>query len=440
MRPALVFSTAVSAMVYVSSASALDITPIGDASTLASAIQSTGSAITVTSASYSGAESAAGTYTAGPLGIPDGALLTSGGAVLALPPNDSGATTQVNNLPGDPLCDALIPGFTSFDAAKLTITFDLAAGFDGISFQSIFGSEEFPEFVGSSFNDVYGVYLNGVQIAFDENGNPITINGPFFSSVDVVTDTETEYDGSTKLLTTQAPLAGGSTGNVLEIVICDGGDFVLDSGVFIAGLNGCVGDNCSGTVPCELVDNDGDGANSCDDCDDTDPTVHPGAAETCNEVDDDCDSEVDEGGVCCPDADADGACDGYDNCLGVANADQYDTDGDGHGDACDPCMYDSENDSDGDGICGDVDQCEYTEPETAPTVKLGVNRFADTDGDGVFDTVLPKGVGPQRTYTLEDTGGCSCTQIIEALGVGDGHMKFGCSISVMDTWVSLVHP
>jgi hypothetical protein len=60
------------------------------------------------------------------------------------------------------------------------------------------------------------------------------------------------------------------------------------------------------------------------------------------------------------------------------------------------------------------------------------------DGDGAFDTVTPKGKGPNRAYSVEDTAGCSCTQIIEAQGLGAGHVKFGCSISAMDDWVSLV--
>lgn len=457
--------SALLAIVGLSSSSfALNVTPTDQASALAGTLMGAGNSISIISASYSGAADAAGTYSQGPLGIGDGAVLTSGGALMCLPPSDSGSTTQSNGLPGDALCDALIPGFSSFDATKLTIVFDLAPGFDGISFLSIFGSEEYVEYVGSAFNDVYGVYLNGQQIAFDNDGNPITINGPFFSGSAVVVGaaTETEYDGSTSILNTKAPLIGGSTGNVLEIVICDGGDTALDSGVFISGLTGCVGDSCTGTLPCDVVDNDGDGVNSCTDCNDSDPTVSPTAPEVCDEADNNCNNEIDEGGVCCLDGDGDDVCDGVDNCPAVANPDQgdadmdgkgdycdncavtenpdqIDSDGDGMGDPCDVCPYDAENDADSDGVCGNVDLCAGTVlPEGVPTVKLGVNRFADTNGDGIFDTTSPNGKGPQKSYTIEDTKGCSCEQIIAAQGLGQGHVKHGCSISAMDDWIALV--
>jgi hypothetical protein len=489
-----------------SEALALTIGTTSDANTLANALLGSGTAISITLVSYSGAAVASGTYSDGPLGIANGAILTSGDAQLALPPSDSGGTGFDNNLPGDPLCDALISGFTSYDATKLEIHFTLAPGFDGISLQTLFGSDEYPEFVNSSYNDVYGLYLDGVQIAFDNDGNPITINGPFFNSTSVVVDTVTgtEYDGSTSILTTQA--ATGAGDHVLKIVICDAGDHILDSGVFLAGLNGCIGANCTGTVPCEMIDNDGDGHSSCFDCDDAEACVNPGAAEVCDGIDNDCDSAADEDDVCCPDADADDVCDDSDNCAGVANPDQADddgdllgnacdscaftanpgqadaegdgvgdvcdncpstcnpsqmdadgdgvgdvcdscggtagaqtdTDGDGIGDVCDSCPADAQNDSDGDGVCGDVDVCpDTTLPENVPTVKLGVNRFADVDGDGVFDTKLPNGNGPGRTYTIADTGGCSCEQIIDALDLGEGHTQFGCSISAMDDWIAL---
>jgi len=83
--------------------------------------------------------------------------------------------------------------------------------------------------------------------------------------------------------------------------------------------------------------------------------------------------------------------------------------------------------------------CVRLAPEDMPTDKLGVNRFADVDGDGVFDTTRSKGKGPGRHYTMADTAGCSCAQIIEAKGLGNGHVKHGCSIGAMDQWVAAVN-
>ena len=40
-------------------------------------------------------------------------------------------------------------------------------------------------------------------------------------------------------------------------------------------------------------DADADGADTCHDCDDADPAAHPGATETCNGADDDCDGIID---------------------------------------------------------------------------------------------------------------------------------------------------
>lgn len=100
-------------------------------------------------------------------------------------------------------------------------------------------------------------------------------------------------------------------------------------------------------------------------------------------------------------------------------------------------------DSDGDGVLDDVDVCPDTViPEGVPTDRLGVNRFALVDEDGLFDTTPPPGggKGPQASFTIEDTAGCSCEQIIAAQGLGKGHEKFGCSLSAMRDWVDLVNP
>lgn len=96
-------------------------------------------------------------------------------------------------------------------------------------------------------------------------------------------------------------------------------------------------------------------------------------------------------------------------------------------------------DSDGDGVNDSADACPDTVPDS-PTRRLGTNRFADLDGDGVFETTRPNGQGPNKSYTVADTAGCSCAQIIEASDLGRGHEKFGCSISAMDEWVAAVNP
>jgi len=99
-------------------------------------------------------------------------------------------------------------------------------------------------------------------------------------------------------------------------------------------------------------------------------------------------------------------------------------------------------DKDNDGVNDDADVCPGTTiPETLGR-GLGVNRFALMDDDFDFDTTAPrgKGKGPGRSYTTEDTAGCSCTQIIDAQGLGNGHTKFGCSIGAMENWISLVNP
>lgn len=97
-------------------------------------------------------------------------------------------------------------------------------------------------------------------------------------------------------------------------------------------------------------------------------------------------------------------------------------------------------DDDGDGVPNDSDACPGTViPEGVPTDGLGTNRWALVDDDLEFDTTPPSGKGPGRSYTTADTGGCSCEQIIDELGLGKGHTKFGCSIGAMDNWVDLIH-
>ena len=106
-------------------------------------------------------------------------------------------------------------------------------------------------------------------------------------------------------------------------------------------------------------------------------------------------------------------------------------------------VFELTSDGDGDEVPDDLDVCSGTViPESVPTRRLGVNRFALADDDGDFDTTSPPGGGggPGLSFNIEDTAGCSCEQIIEALSLGKGHEKFGCSVSAMEAWVALVNP
>jgi hypothetical protein len=98
-------------------------------------------------------------------------------------------------------------------------------------------------------------------------------------------------------------------------------------------------------------------------------------------------------------------------------------------------------DSDRDGVADGADLCADTAiPEDVPTVRLGNFRYALVDGDTTFDTRVPQWFPHDPpTYTTEDTGGCSCEQILDHLGLpGLGHRKFGCGPVLMELWVYLV--
>lgn len=94
-------------------------------------------------------------------------------------------------------------------------------------------------------------------------------------------------------------------------------------------------------------------------------------------------------------------------------------------------------DEDGDGVLDTADLCPGTViPEAAPTSgALGANRYALTVEDVLTFATGKKG---KDTFTTEDTGGCSCEQIAEAGFLGNGHMKHGCSVGEMRSWVNFV--
>lgn len=92
---------------------------------------------------------------------------------------------------------------------------------------------------------------------------------------------------------------------------------------------------------------------------------------------------------------------------------------------------DSDNDSIGDAL----DSCPNTSvPENKLSKGLKPNHFALTNEDAIFDSKSFATKNTKVSFTLEDTAGCSCEQIVEKLSLGKGHLKHGCSIGVMNNW------
>jgi len=118
------------------------------------------------------------------------------------------------------------------------------------------------------------------------------------------------------------------------------------------------------------------------------------------------------------DADGDHVDDFIDNCLGVANADQLDTDGDTNGDACD-------SDDDGDGDADGADNCPLTanpEQTNNDADSLGDACDPDDDNDGTADGADNCALiaNSNQANTDADSQGDACDPDDDNDGTADG--------------------
>lgn len=91
-------------------------------------------------------------------------------------------------------------------------------------------------------------------------------------------------------------------------------------------------------------------------------------------------------------------------------------------------------DSDNDSISDNLDLCPATSiPETTPSHGIKPYHYALMDNDTIFDTKRAR-----HTFTLSDTAGCSCEQLVKTLKAGKGHLKHGCSVGVMKKWINKI--
>lgn len=228
-----------------------------------------GSGVTVSNIVYTGAPAAIGEFTSNNtnLGIGYGVLMTCGTITNAPGPNNQTGASVSNNLPGDPDLDSIMAPTLSFDASLLE--FDFITNGDSIQFRYVFSSEEYMEYVSSfpgGINDGFGFFLSGPGIVGPFQNNAInlaiipnttlpvtmfnvnctspnsayyvcndpgnTICNSTFNCPTSPTTTTIQYDGLTVVLTARAAVQCNQTYHI-KLAIGDGGDHILDSGVFL---------------------------------------------------------------------------------------------------------------------------------------------------------------------------------------------------------------
>ncbi|MCX7954745.1 MAG: choice-of-anchor L domain-containing protein, partial [Bacteroidales bacterium] len=219
-----------------------------------------GSGVSFSNATYSGPSGCIGGFSNGQttnLGLASGILLSTGG--ISNVPNPASYFLS-NNMggSGDPTLQQMA-GNTSYDAVVLQFNFVPLSS--PVTFRYVFGSEEYPEYVCSSFNDVFGFFVSGPNPQGGNYNNtnvalipgtttPVMINsvnpgvpGSYGSSSNCVSLNYSQYyvsnsgsticfDGFTTVLSATIAVVPCQTYHI-KIAISDIGDGIYDSGVFL---------------------------------------------------------------------------------------------------------------------------------------------------------------------------------------------------------------
>lgn len=229
-----------------------------------------GPGVAIANASFTGAQGARGTFAFKDptvLGMSNGIVMSTGDANQVVGPNTSDSNSTDWGLPGDPAL-TLLSGYPTFDAAVLS--FDFTPTTNQVAFQYAFGSDEYPEFVNTQFNDVFAFWVtdgNGNttncaqvrQVAGDPTSPfvPVAVNNinqsnptqspmptamrpdlfrPNYYNPSGPSAIDLELDGITKVMTCQAPVTPGVV-NHMRLGIADSSDGIYDSAVFLKGTS-----------------------------------------------------------------------------------------------------------------------------------------------------------------------------------------------------------
>lgn len=217
--------------------------------------------VQVSNIQYTGHPESIGYFSNGNPGLDfeSGIVLSSGKAMKVAGPNNNPAVCSNMQQPGDSILTALINRQT-FDAAILE--FDFIPSSNVLSFQYAFGSEEYEEYVGGVFNDVFTFHISGGPEGYSNyniakipgSNTPVSINNvnqnvntQWYYNND--NGAHLQYDGMTVTLTATATVTACETYHI-RLAVADAADPIFDSGVFLK-----AGSFSSGTIPLFKNDN-----------------------------------------------------------------------------------------------------------------------------------------------------------------------------------------
>lgn len=181
------------------------------------------------------------------LDLSEGVLLTSGTINNAIGPNNAANKTFQAGTSGNALLD-VVTGRSTRDACLFE--FDIIPSGDSLRFNFELASEEYNEWVGSQYNDVFGFFISGPGISGDPGiGNEhniavipgtnqaVTINNVNNGSnpgyyYDNAGGPHIQYDGITRGLYAESAVQPCQQYH-LKLVVADASDRKFDSGVFI---------------------------------------------------------------------------------------------------------------------------------------------------------------------------------------------------------------
>ena len=226
------------------------------------------------SISYTGSPLSRGYYSNGTTSVnmEEGVMLLTGNVATAIGPNNlnnAGSSTFSSN--NDPDLQALLPNGSGNLNDVTALEFDFTPTTDNISFEFVFASEEYCEYVGSIFNDVFGFFISGPGIngPFANNAANIALipgsnanvainnvnhvdNNNYYinnmtaaqinglsndddcdgqPAVNGIAINDFQFDGLTTVLTAESEVQACETYHI-KLVIADVGDAYYDSAVF----------------------------------------------------------------------------------------------------------------------------------------------------------------------------------------------------------------